>query len=592
MTAIDEVKQRLDIVEVVSKYTPLTKAGRNFKAVCPFHQEKTPSVFVFPERQSWHCFGACNTGGDAISFVMKKESMTFGEALHFLADKVGVLLPTRIEPAAGRDEKERHFQANEVAMQFYHNQLVTAAGAEKVRAYLQKRGIDDKTITTFQLGYSPAGWEALKQYLLERGFSETELLAVGLIVQSDSGGTHDRFRDKLMIPIRDARGRTTGFGSRVLDNSLPKYINSPQTPVFDKSETLYGIDLAANAIKKEDRAVIVEGYMDVILAHQYGFNNVIASMGVAITEKQVRGLKRYTPNLVLALDPDAAGEEAMLRCLDYENTLGVEIKVIVLPNGKDPDEVIIADQDRWRELVEKAMAIVEFTIEKKTAGLDLNNARDKSTAVNLLLPVIGRVKDDIRRDHYLTRLSKLTGISYNKLEDVLQSVLTRPSVSPRPRPSLTAVRTQQTLAANPREEYCLTLLLHFPELKTLDVNLLPDYFQDTENREIYTHWLETDDMMALKNSLDPAVRDKMEALAEKEIIHNRIAEKYEHCILLMEKEYLQNQEAMRKEIFSQEAETGGHKAALERLQKEGMEPSKKLGEIDFQRAQLTRRARK
>jgi len=590
MSSVDEVKQRLDIVEVVSKYTALTKTGRNFKAVCPFHTEKTPSFFVFPERQSWHCFGACNTGGDAISFVMKKESMTFSEALHFLADKVGVLLPSKIEPATGRDEKERLYQANEVASQYYHNQFVTSAGAEKARAYLAKRGINDKTISAFQLGYSPNSWESLKQYMLERGFSETEMLTVGLIVQSDDGRTHDRFRDKLMIPIREQRGRTTGFGSRVLDNSMPKYINSPQTPIFDKSDTVYGIDVAYSKIKQEDRAVIVEGYMDVILAHQYGFNNVVASMGVAITDRQVNRLKRFTTNLVLALDPDTAGEEAMLRCIDYENTFGVDIKAIVLPDGKDPDEVIIEDPDRWRSLVANATSIVEFTIEKKTAGLNLENARDKSIAVNNLMPVIARVKDDIRRDHYLTKLSKLTGISYNKLEDVLQGFITKPqTVKSKVPPPASRI---QTLVTSPREDYCLTLLLHFPELKTLDVGLVPEYFQDTENREIYSHWLETEDFMALKNRLDPVMREKMEGLAAKEILTNRIADKYAHCVLLLQKEYLQSQEAMRKEIFSQEAEAGGKGADLALLQQEGIESSIKLKKLFTDKAEITRRARK
>ncbi|MDD5190115.1 MAG: hypothetical protein PHE50_03630, partial [Dehalococcoidales bacterium] len=262
----------------------------------------------------------------------------------------------------------------------------------------------------------------------------------------------------------------------------------------------------------------------------------------------------------------------------------------MMPDGEDPDEVIIESPEKWRELVEKAISIVEFTIEKKTAGLDLNNARNKSTAVNLLMPVIARVKDDIRRDHYLTKLSKLTGISYNKLEDVLQGFINKPQ-SVKPRISVAPSRAT-TLVNNPREEYCLTLLLHFPELKTLDVGLLPEYFKDTENREIYTYWLETDDLVALKDRLDPVVKEKMEGLAAKEILTNRIADKYTHCVLLLEKEYLQNQEAMRREIFNQEVETGGHKAALERLQKDGMEPSRKLGEIDSQRAQLTRRARK
>lgn len=590
MSTVDEVKQRLDIVEVVSRYTPLTKAGRNFKALCPFHNEKTPSFFVFPERQTWRCFGACNTGGDAVSFIMKREGMSFGEALHMLADRVGVLMPTRIEPGPGRDEKERLFQANEVASQFYHNLLVTTAQGEKVREYLAGRGLNAKSISDFQLGYSPATWEAAKQYLLERGFTEMELITSGLLIQGDDGRTHDRFRNRLMFPIHDQRGRVTGFGGRALDNDTqPKYLNSPQTPVFDKSDTLYGIHLAAPFIRQLDLAVIVEGYMDVIVPHQYGFSNVVASMGIAITDRQVTRLKRLTKNLVLALDPDAAGEEAMLRCIDYESGLGAEIRVIIVPGGKDPDELIRESPDAWRRLVEKALPVTDFAIEKTVSKLDMSTARDKSLAVNSVMPIIARVRDDIRRDHYLTRLSKLTGIAYNKLESVLKSHLSQPR-GERPK-VLPAVPFPRPTTAS-REDYCLTLLLKNPELKTYDVGLVPDYFQDSENREIFGAWQATDDLLSLKERLDPLVRERVNEMEARKLMANRAKEKYQDCVFLLRKEYLQNQEAMRKEIFAMEAETSGHKAALARLEQEGTGPAAKIGEVEMQRAQARRRAKK
>jgi DNA primase len=590
MSTIEEVKQRIDIVEVVSRYTPLTKAGRNFKALCPFHSEKTPSFFVFPERQSWHCFGACNTGGDAFSFIMKKEGLSFGEALRFLADKVGVLIPTRIEPAPGRDEKERLFQCNEVASQFYHNLLVTSVQAEKVRKYLDKRGLNEKSISDFQLGYSPNSWEALKQYLLERGFSETEMLTTGLIVQSEDGKTHDRFRNRLMFPIHDQRGRVTGFGGRALDDETqPKYLNSPQSPVFDKSDTLYGIHLAAPSIRKEDEAVIVEGYMDVIIPHQYGFQNAVASMGIAITEKQVNKLKRLTKNLVLALDPDEAGEEAMLRCIDYENNLGAEVKVILLPAGKDPDEVIKEKPDDWLKLIKKAMPVIDFAIEKTVSKMDMGKARDKSLAANSLLPIIGRVQDSIRRDHYLDKLSKLSGISYNQLETVLKNYLNKPKGETQKVRQVPPIIRSTTAT---REEYCLTLLLKNPELKNFEVGILPEYFQDSENREIYSHWLESDDLVTLKERLDPIVRERVDELETRTISANRIREKYTDCVLMLRKDYLQSQEAVRKEIFSLEVESGGTGADLARLQQEGIEPSQKLKEVFSQKAQMTRRTRK
>ena len=590
MSTVEEVKQRVDIVEVVSRYTTLVKAGRNFKALCPFHSEKTPSFFVFPERQSWHCFGACNTGGDAFSFIMKKEGLSFGEALRSLADKVGVLIPTRIEPGPGRDEKERLFQSNEVAAQFYHNLLVTSKQAEKVREYLASRGINDKSISDFQIGCSPNTWEALKQYLLERGFTETEMLTTGLIIQSEDGKTHDRFRNRLVFPIHDQRGRVTGFGGRALDNDTqPKYLNSPQTPIFDKSDTLYGIHLAAPSIRREDVAIIVEGYMDVIIPYQYGFQNVVASMGIAITEKQVNKLKRLTKNLILALDPDEAGEEAMMRCIDYENNLGAELRVMILPPGKDPDEVVKEKPDDWQELTKKATSVIDFAIEKTVGKLDMNKAGNKSLAANSLLPIIARVHDNIRRDHYLDKLSKLSGISYNQLEAVLKNYLNKPKGEiQKTKPTAPALRS----ATATREEYCLTLLLKNPELKTLEVGLLPEFFQDSENREIYSYWLESDDLVALKERLDPIVRDRVNELEARSLAANRIQDKYTDCVLMLRKNYLQSREAVRKEIFALEAESGGTGADLARLQQEGIEPSQKLKEVFTQKAQMTRRTRK
>jgi len=284
MSVIDDIKQRTDIVEVVSQYTSLKKAGRNLTALCPFHSEKHPSFF--------------------------------------------------------KGEKEELYQINEAAAQYFHNLILNSSAAEKAKNYIANRGFSQKTIADFQLGFSLDSWESLKQYLTERSYTERALLNAGLIIEAENGTTHDRFRGRLMFPIHDARGHTTGFGARVLDNSLPKYVNSPQTPVFDKSSVLYGIGLAAAAIKQREMAVIVEGYIDVITAHQNGITNVVASMGTSVTEKQVGTLKRLTRNLVLALDADAAGEEAMLRGVRYENTLDTEVKVIILPEGKDPDDVI------------------------------------------------------------------------------------------------------------------------------------------------------------------------------------------------------------------------------------------------------------
>ncbi|GAG15879.1 unnamed protein product, partial [marine sediment metagenome] len=258
--------------------------GRTFRALCPFHSEKHPSFFVYLEQQSWHCFGACNTGGDIFSFIMKKEGIDFGEALRLLAQKAGVTIPSRFEQDTGKEERERLYQVDQAAAQYFHNLLLNSPAGEKARSYLDSRGLSPKTIADFQLGFSLNSWDALKQYLMERGYTESELLTAGLVIEAEAGETHDRFRNRLMFPIHDIRGRIVGFGARVLDDSLPKYLNSPQTLVFDKSSCLYGINLAAAAIRQQNLAVIVEGYMDVITAHQNGFNNVVASMGTSVTE--------------------------------------------------------------------------------------------------------------------------------------------------------------------------------------------------------------------------------------------------------------------------------------------------------------------
>jgi DNA primase len=341
MSAITEVKQKLDIVELVSEYVTLQKAGRNFKGLCPFHTEKHPSFFVFPEQQSWHCFGACGTGGDIFSFIMKKEGVDFGQALRLLAQRAGITLGPREAPSKAEDEKkERFFQINEAATEYYHHLLSSTKAGEIGRSYLTKRKVTPETIKDFRLGFSPDAWEAIKNYLLGKGYAEKELVEAGLIIEKEEGGSYDRFRDRLLFPICDIQGRVTGFGARVLDDSLPKYINSPQTPIFDKSSSLYGIDKAKSAIRKKNLVIIVEGYMDVLIAHQHGWQNVVGSMGTSLTEKQVEGIKRLTSNITLALDADLAGEEATLRgkaILAYSNT---EANVILLPQGKDPDEVI------------------------------------------------------------------------------------------------------------------------------------------------------------------------------------------------------------------------------------------------------------
>ncbi len=593
MSAIDEVKQKTDIVEVVSQYVSLTKSGRTFRGLCPFHSERHPSFFVYPEQGSWHCFGACNTGGDAFSFIMRKEGIDFGEALRLLAERAGVSLPSRFEPSTRRDEKERLYQINEASAQHFHQLLLDSKEAEKARNYLAKRGLSLETITEFKLGYSPNSREALQKHLVDIGYAKDELMTAGLIIEGESRVTHDRFRNRLMFPICELRGHVTGFGARVLDDSLPKYLNSPQTPVFDKSSTLYGINLAAQAIRTQDMVVFVEGYTDVITAHQHGFSNVIASMGTAITESQVNSLKRLSRNVILAMDADEAGEEAMLRCVGYENILDAEMKVITLPKGKDPDDVIREDPTIWQHLIEQARPVVDYTFDMITTELDMTQAKDKSLAVDRLLPTIAAIKDTIRQAHYLQRLAHLVDVTERRLEAELARIKPSPSRRRREEPKQEAAsRPSRPILARPREEYCLALLLQHPELKDLSQQPLPEYFQNSENRAIFTARQESGKPSSLRERLDPAIWEHLESLEKRSLPNNQIEEKYANCVLLLREEFLRSLEMKRGAALALEAELGGSAAELAKLKEQGIEISTQLGEVFNRKRSIRQGAKK
>ena len=583
MSVIDEVKQKADIVEVIGQYTTLTKSGRNFRALCPFHSEKRPSFFVYPEQQSWHCFGACNTGGDVFSFITKKENMDFGDALRLLAQRTGITIPTRSEPGIRKDEKDRLYQINEAATQYFHNLLLNSPAGEKTRRYLENRGLAAKTISDFQLGFSLNSWEALSQYLVEKGFTESELLEAGLIIETEEGKKHDRFRNRLMFPINDSRGRTTGFGARVLDDSFPKYLNSPQTPLFNKSSNLYGISLATPAIRQQSLAVIVEGYMDVITAHQNGFTNVVASMGTSITESQVNMLKRLqASNIVLALDADAAGEEAMLRCLSYENTLEAEIKVVILPQGRDPDDVIKENTATWQHLLDEALPVVDYTFNAVTAKLDLTTAGDQSIAVNKLGPIILEIKNPIRKAHYVQKLARLTRKDVRIIETALVGIKTAQR-SRQPR-SETMVHAVRPIFSNPLEEDCLTLLLQHPELKERSNSLPPEYFESSQNREIFITWQQGNDLSSLKEKLDVAIWEHLDTLLNKSLPPAQAEQRFNEYARRLHEEHLRGLERKREAVFALEVELKGAGADRARLEEEGAEPAAGLREVFIEKA--------
>ena len=497
MSAVDEVKQRIDIVDLVGGYVRLQKAGKYYKANCPFHTEKTPSFYVYPERQSWHCFGACATGGDAIAFMQRKENLDFGSALRQLADKAGVEL-TNDGPS--RQAMRTLQDANEAAALFFSIQLQTS---ERARAYIKQRGLDAKTVSDFQIGYAPPGWDTLRNHLTSRGYSAEQLVEVGLLVEGERS-PYDRFRDRLIIPIRDDRGRVVGFGGRELpggESSQPgaKYVNTPQTSLFDKSSILYGLDRAKDEVRRLGTVVIVEGYMDVIAAHQYGHRNVVASMGTALTERQATLLQRFAERVVLAMDADEAGKAANLRAIQVVAAAerptrapgrpkSLDIRVLALPKGKDPDELIRSEADAWPLAVDSARPVVDHLIAVVSAGLDLSEPRDRSTLVAEVLPAIGDVLDPVLRAHYLQRLSRLARVSEEALRLELPRRGRQRTTASVPAPGAGPPSASKPAATASKEAFALALLYNVPALRSLGEDLDEHLFALSENRELFRRW--------------------------------------------------------------------------------------------------------
>src|SRR5512135_1504472 len=452
MTVIDDIKDRIDIIDVVSETVKLKKSGRTYIGFCPFHANtRTPSFVVWPESGTWKCFGACNTGGDVFTFLMKRDGLEFRDALHELGRRAGIEIVAERKPEAEIEDQQlaRLREAAAAAAQWFNHLLNHHPQAQMARDHLAKRGITAQTIETFQLGYALESWDALHNHLLQKGFSNEELIDAGLLVQREDERTgamrvFDRFRHRVMIPIHDGKGRPVGFGARALKGGdEPKYLNSPQTALFDKSRTLFALHAARQAIRDQKVAVIVEGYMDALAAHQHGFHNVVASLGTALTEHQFRQLQKLAPKIVLALDPDTAGINAMLRGLEvaretldreaapifnprglvgYAGKMQIDIRVLTLPDDKDPDEVMEEDPEGWRTLVENAPPVVPFVIDALSAGRDLNDPREKAKLSKEVLPIIRDVADPVEQAVYMQQLARRLKVDERAMFDQMRVV--------------------------------------------------------------------------------------------------------------------------------------------------------------------------
>jgi DNA primase len=491
MTAVDEIKARLDIVDIVSETVKLRRSGRSYTGFCPFHPNaKTPAFAVFPESGTWRCFGQCNEGGDIFKYMMKREGWDFAEALRRLAERAGVTLETFTpERKAAEDEYERLREILEEAVNFYQFQLLKTPAGQPALDFLTRRGVKPETIQAFGLGYSPSGYDGMVNHFSAKGFSTDDLLAVGLVVPRESGGVYDKYRNRVMFPIRDAAGKMAGFGARILDpNDIPKFLNSPQTVLFDKSHLLYGLNFARKPIRAQDQVVIVEGYLDAIILHQAGFDNTVSPMGTALNEDQFRLLKKFTKRIVLALDADAAGEKATLRGLDlarnaldheteltfdahgllrHEARLQADVRVTTIPDGMDPDEVVLRDPEEWRAILAAARPIVVHVMETLAKSQNLEDAKVKTAVAAQILPLIEDVPSPIERDTYRQQLARLL-----KVDE--RSLLGSQRVHEKPRRRTQRI-DEPVLQRNPKQEsfgvdkrissleaHCLSLLLQQP----------------------------------------------------------------------------------------------------------------------------------
>ena len=459
MSTIDDIKSRIDIVDLVSEAgVKLRHAGKNYTGFCPFHENKhTPAFVVWPETGTWRCFGACNEGGDIFKFVMKKEGIDFKEALQKLAARAGVEVKEYQRETPQQKEAYDHLRKLlEDAVIFYRSHLLAN---KEILAYLrEKRGLTDATIETFGLGYAPTGWDNALKHFTGRGYSEQDLIEAGLLTVREGESTqvdtytgiqtehtvrntptrvYDRFRNRIMIPIRDEQGRMAGFGARIVDpNDIPKFLNSPETPVFSKGRLLYGLDRARRAIRAADQAVIVEGYLDVIALHQAGYENVVSPMGTALTEDQLRLLKRFTRRIVLALDPDLAGQKAVLRGLEAarsamdkegelafdargllrnESRLQADLRVAAMPDDLDPDEIVARDKEEWARLIANAKPIVTHVMETLAAGQNLNDPKVKNQIAAQVLPLIEDLPNPLERDTYRQALARMLRVNESAL---------------------------------------------------------------------------------------------------------------------------------------------------------------------------------
>ncbi len=478
--AKEEIRSKLNIEDVVGKYVQLKRAGRNFKGLSPFSQEKTPSFVVSPEKNIWHDFSS-GRGGDVFSFIMELEGLDFKGAMEILGRQAGVDVSQMSSDSGLSKKKERIFEILDLATKYYQKSLISNTPA--LEYILKKRKLSHDIVQTFRLGYAPNSDRAVCDFLVKRGFSQAELKDAGLVSER-RGGTGDMFRGRIMIPLADGQGRIVGFTARLLDDNpkAPKYINTPQTLLYDKSRHVYGLHLAKEAIRGDEFVVVTEGNLDVISTHQFGFNNVVATAGTAVTENHLRALSRLTLDVRLCFDTDKAGLAATERAIGLANNLGINLGIINLPGDfKDPDEVVQKDLKLWKSAINSPIDAVQWLLDQYSKKFDLNTAEGKRRSTDRAIEVVSAIDDPVIKEHYLKKISERTGASLDALTKKLNKI-----PDERVRETIQSKQSNfKPLAINlHNQDHFLALLSAYPDLKDHINDLQPEDFSGNERRAI------------------------------------------------------------------------------------------------------------
>lgn len=576
---IDDLRSRVDIVDVIKDYVPLKKQGQNYKGLCPFHSEKTPSFVVSPHKQIYHCFG-CGKGGNVFTFLMDKGGFTFVDAVVHVAKLCGVAVPQEEltpEKAKQKSLREKYFHINKLAVVFFQERLDSRQG-KAAGLYLAKRGLGKEIIAKFALGYAPNAWDELGRYLLSKEITEEEIITLGLATKGQSGKLIDRFRNRVIFPIFDDRNRVIGFGGRVLDDSQPKYLNSPETPLFNKGRQLYGLNLAKAAIRDEEKAILMEGYMDVIAAHQHGIGQAVGTLGTALTAEHGKLLMRYTYNVVLCFDADAAGQEASLRGMDILRQLGLRVAVMTIPDGKDPDEFLRRNgQEGFSQLVKQAPSLVEYKLAKQMEKYNKNTVAGKVQILQALIPDLYQVQSPVERHGFIELIAQRLSLSETVIYAEMRKFQTKTGptrFSKHEHEETAPVPSGPSLnAAAKGQRFLLKLLLEKPEmLPEVEEAGGKELFTDQFYQEIYQiyyllrrsgHNIKAEDLITHIEKEE--TRQKLTEIILDDEVPADWARIYKDCLLTLQIDWLKQKIAEKNALMIEYEKSGNVTKSLEIL---------------------------